>query len=125
MKTADAPAKSQSSNRVPDAEELKIYRAMAVVLLINGFFVPVVLVNFQHLFFFERPPACRQTGGIDQSGKATDPKGAATEAKAKDSVAILIALGKETIGIADPFRCPGAGCALEKSCDGSSGADTI
>src|SRR5215475_2954909 len=109
MKTADAPAKSQSSDRVPDAEEVKIYRAMAVVALINRFFIPVVLVNFQHLFFFERTSACRQTGGIDQPGEAPDGKGAATEAKAKDSVAILIPLGKETIGIADSFRCPGAG----------------
>jgi hypothetical protein len=98
---------------------------MTIVRLINGFSIHVVLINFQHLFFFKGSSACRQAGGIDQTGEAADGKGAATEAEAKDPVAILVALGKETIGIANSFRCPSARCAFEKSCDGSSGADTV
>src|SRR5215510_14420389 len=98
---------------------------MAIMRLINSLFILIVFVNLQHLLFFKRPAAGRQAGSINKTGEAADCKGATAKAETKDPVAILVALGKKTIGIANSFRCPGAGCAFEKPCDGSRGADTV
>jgi hypothetical protein len=95
------------------------------VRLINSLAIPIVFINLQHLFFFKRPSAGRQASGINKTGEAADCKGAAAKAEPKDPVVILVALSKKTIGIANSFRCPGAGCAFEKPRDGASGADAV
>src|SRR5262249_45289496 len=125
MKVADAATKSQSPNGVADGEEVEVYRSVAIVRLINNLSILIVFINLQHFLFFKRPAADRHAGGINQTGEAADCKGSTAKAETKDPVAILVALGKKTIRIANSFRRPRAGCAFEKPCDGSRGADTV